>query len=196
MGRRFGLAANKIVGTGQAIQRHVTSETEMPLLLSRDELIPLLDLPKAIELIEDAHRQQAKGQIVPHAPYNITVGPSTMDCASFPARVLEPRARRRATRGRTAVWAAAIRCMRRCSMPIPASCYRSWDFHSARCELRRWSPSRPSIWRAKIRRSSGLFGVGRNAFGIIKGLQSVRPIKEIFVSSRDPERRKKFCAAR
>ena len=39
----------------------------------------------------------------------------------------------------------------------------------------------------------GLFGVGRNAFGIIKALQSVRPIKEIFVSSRDPERRKRFC---
>jgi ornithine cyclodeaminase/alanine dehydrogenase-like protein (mu-crystallin family) len=40
----------------------------------------------------------------------------------------------------------------------------------------------------------GLFGVGRNAFGILKGLLWVRPIKEIFVSSRDPERRKNFCA--
>ena len=32
----------------------------MPLLLSRDELKPLLDLDKAIELIEEAHRQQAQ----------------------------------------------------------------------------------------------------------------------------------------
>lgn len=39
----------------------------------------------------------------------------------------------------------------------------------------------------------GLFGVGRNALGILKALASVRPIKEIYVSSRDPERRKKFC---
>jgi alanine dehydrogenase len=39
----------------------------------------------------------------------------------------------------------------------------------------------------------GLFGVGRNAFGILKALLTVRPIKEIFVSSRDPQRRKKFC---
>jgi ornithine cyclodeaminase/alanine dehydrogenase-like protein (mu-crystallin family) len=39
----------------------------------------------------------------------------------------------------------------------------------------------------------GLFGVGRNAFGIIKALQSVRPINEIYVSSRDPDRRKIFC---
>ena len=36
----------------------------------------------------------------------------------------------------------------------------------------------------------GLFGVGRNAFGILQGLLTVRPIKEIFVSSRDPERQK------
>ena len=46
----------------------------MPLLLSRDELRPLLDLKKAIELIEDAHRQQVQGKIVPHAPYHIPVG--------------------------------------------------------------------------------------------------------------------------
>jgi hypothetical protein len=46
----------------------------MPLLLSRDELTPLLDLPKAIELIEEAHRQQVKGEIVPHAPYHLHVG--------------------------------------------------------------------------------------------------------------------------
>jgi ornithine cyclodeaminase/alanine dehydrogenase-like protein (mu-crystallin family) len=39
----------------------------------------------------------------------------------------------------------------------------------------------------------GLFGVGRNAFGILKAVLTVRPIKEIFVSSRDPQRRKKFC---
>jgi len=39
----------------------------------------------------------------------------------------------------------------------------------------------------------GLFGVGRNAFGILTALLSVRGIKEIFVSSRDPERRRKFC---
>ncbi len=49
----------------------------MPLLLSRDELKPLLDLDKAIELIEEAHKQQASGQIVPHAPYHIQVGGRT-----------------------------------------------------------------------------------------------------------------------
>src|SRR5215204_5317421 len=52
------------------------SELVMPLLLSRDELKPLLDLTKAIELIEDAHKQQAEGQVVPHAPYHVIVEPS------------------------------------------------------------------------------------------------------------------------
>jgi len=42
-------------------------------------------------------------------------------------------------------------------------------------------------------RRLGLFGVGRNAFGILKALLSVRPIQEIYVSSRDSERRRKFC---
>jgi hypothetical protein len=47
---------------------------KMPLLLNRDQLKPLLDLTKAIELIEDVHKQQANGEVVPHAPYHIPVG--------------------------------------------------------------------------------------------------------------------------
>src|SRR4029077_15428842 len=39
----------------------------------------------------------------------------------------------------------------------------------------------------------GLFGVGRNAFRILKALLTVRGLKEIFVCRRDPERRRKFC---
>jgi ornithine cyclodeaminase/alanine dehydrogenase-like protein (mu-crystallin family) len=42
-------------------------------------------------------------------------------------------------------------------------------------------------------RRLGLFGVGRNAIGILKAVLAIRSIKEIFVSSRDPERRRKFC---
>jgi hypothetical protein len=45
----------------------------MPLLLTRDEVWPLLDLPKAIELAEAAFHEQAQGQVVPHAPYHIPV---------------------------------------------------------------------------------------------------------------------------
>ena len=53
--------------------------------------------------------------------------------------------------------------------------------------------SRQNTWLGEDSQRLGLFGVGRNAFGILKGLFSVRPIREIYVSSRDPQRRAKFC---
>src|ERR1041385_3759329 len=45
----------------------------MPLLLTREETQPLLDLSKAIELTEAAHRDQAEGKATAHAPYHIHV---------------------------------------------------------------------------------------------------------------------------
>jgi ornithine cyclodeaminase/alanine dehydrogenase-like protein (mu-crystallin family) len=44
------------------------------LILSRVEVQPLLDLTKAMELTEAAFHEQARGQVVPHAPYHIHVG--------------------------------------------------------------------------------------------------------------------------
>jgi ornithine cyclodeaminase/alanine dehydrogenase-like protein (mu-crystallin family) len=46
----------------------------------------------------------------------------------------------------------------------------------------------------KDARTVGLFGVGRNALGLIKGIAAVRKISRVVVSSRDAERRKSFCA--
>src|SRR5438094_10418614 len=45
----------------------------MALILSREEIQPLLSLSKAIELTEEAFKQQARGEVVPHAPYHIAV---------------------------------------------------------------------------------------------------------------------------
>src|SRR5438445_13865077 len=45
----------------------------MALILSREEIQPLLSLSKAIELTEEAFKQQARGEVVPHAPYHIPV---------------------------------------------------------------------------------------------------------------------------
>jgi len=164
----------------------------MPLLLSRDELIPLLDLPKAIELIEEAHRQQAKGQIVPHAPYHIPVGEHS-GLRVVSGALLEPR--RVGVRlgpnsglgGGNKMYALLFdadsgELLSFMGFPFgtlgTAAVVAIAAQHMAREDSQRL----------------GLFGVGRNAFGILKGLISVRPIKEIFVSSRDPERRNKFCA--
>jgi ornithine cyclodeaminase/alanine dehydrogenase-like protein (mu-crystallin family) len=163
----------------------------MPLLLSRDELRPLLELGKAIELIEEAHRQQAKGQIVPHAPYHIPVGGHSglrvVSGAVLASRRVGVRLGPNSSMGggdkMYALLFDADTGELLAFMGFPFGTLRTAAVvgiaakHMARAESRRL----------------GLFGVGRNAFGILKALLAVRPIQEIFVSSRDPERRRKFC---
>jgi len=166
-------------------------DKRMPLLLSRDELKPLLDLAKAIQLIEDAHKQQANGQVVPHAPYHINVGGS----------------------GGLRVVSGAILRSRRVGVRLgPNSGLGGGGkmyallFDSESGELLSFmgfpfgtlrTAAVVAIAAKHMAREDserlGLFGVGRNAFGILKALLTVRGIKEIFVSSRDPQRQRKFC---
>ena len=163
----------------------------MLLLLSRDELKPLLDLNKAIELIENVHRQQANGQVVPHAPYHIPVG----------------------GRSGLRVVSGGVLGSRRVGVRLgPNSGLGGGDkmyallFDADSGELLSFMGFPFGTLRTAAvvaiaakhmaredARKLGLFGVGRNAFGILKALLTVRPIKEILVSSRDPQRRKKFC---
>ncbi|MBM4262296.1 MAG: ornithine cyclodeaminase family protein [Deltaproteobacteria bacterium] len=163
----------------------------MPLLLSRDELSPLLDLAKAIELIEDAHRQQAAGQLVPRAPYNLTVGPSkTLRIVS--GGVLKQR-RVGVRMGPNSGLGGGDKMY--CNL-FDADSGELLAFMGFPFGTLRTAAVVALAAKHMAREDSkklGLFGVGRNAFGIIKALQSVRPISEIYVSSRDPERRKKFC---
>jgi alanine dehydrogenase len=163
----------------------------MPLLLSRDELRPLLDLTKAIELIEHAHKQQASGLVVPHAPYHISIG---------------------AHKGLRIVSGALLGDQRVGVRMGPNSGLGGGDkmyallFDTESGELLSFmgfpfgtlrTAAVVAIAAKHMARQDskklGLFGVGRNAFGILKALLTVRPIKEMYVSSRDPERRKKFC---
>jgi len=163
----------------------------MPLLLSRDELKPLLGLSKAIELIEDVHRQQANGQVVPHAPYHISLG----------------------SHSGLRVVSGAVLASHRVGVRLgPNSGLGGGDkmyallFDTDTGELLSFMGFPFGTLRTAAvvaiaakhmaredSRKLGLFGVGRNAFGILKGLLTVRPIEEIVVSSRDPQRRKKFC---
>ena len=163
----------------------------MPLLLNRSELSPLLHLPKAIELIEEAHRQQAAGQIVPHAPYHIPVG-GRSGLRVVSGAVLE--SRRVGVRlgpnsglgGGDKMYALLFDTESGellAFMGFPFGTLRT----AAVVAIAAKHMAREDSQRL------GLFGVGRNAFGILKALMTVRPIQEIFVSSRDPERRKKFC---
>jgi len=164
----------------------------MPLLLNRDELKPLLDLPKAMELIEDAHRQQAAGQLVPRAPYNITVRPGKTLRIVSGAVLKQKRVGVRmgpnsGLGGGDKMYATLFDAE---SGALLA--FMGFPFGTLR------TAAVVAIAAKHMAREDskklGLFGVGRNAFGILKALQTVRPISEIYVSSRDPERRKKFCA--
>ncbi|MGE5216123.1 MAG: ornithine cyclodeaminase family protein [Chloroflexota bacterium] len=164
----------------------------MPLFLSRDELKPMLDLQQAIELIKAAHKQQADGKIVPHAPYHIPVGDrSGLRVVSGAVlgwrRVgvrLGPNSGLGGGNKMYALLFDADSGELLSFMGFPFGTLRTAAVvaiaakHMAREDARRL----------------GLFGVGRNALGILKGLLSVRSIDEIAVSSRDAERRKKFCA--
>jgi alanine dehydrogenase len=163
----------------------------MTLILSRDEIKSLLNLSKAIELTEDAFKQQANGQVVTHTPYHIPVG----------------------GRGALRVVSGAILGSRRVGVRMGASSglgggdrmYAAlFDTESGELLSFMGFPFGTLRTAAHVALAAkcmaredaqhlGLFGVGRNALGILKALASVRPIKEIYVSSRDPERRKKFC---
>ena len=165
----------------------------MALILSRDEIKSLLSLSKAIQLTEDAFRQQANGQVVAHAPYHIPVGGG----------------------GGLRVVSGALVGSRRVGVRLGPNVYMGsggdrmyaavFDSDSGALLSFMGFPFGTMRTAAHVAVAAkhmarddaerlGLFGVGRNALGILKGLLSVRPIKEIFVSSRDPARRKKFCA--
>jgi alanine dehydrogenase len=163
----------------------------MPLLLSRDELRPLLDLKKAIELIEEAHRQQAQGEIVPHAPYHLPVrghsGLRVVSGAALGSRRVGVRLGANSSLGGG---------NRMYALLFDTESGELLSFMGFPFGTLRTAAVVAIAAKYMAREDSqrlGLFGVGRNALGILKGLLAVRAIKEIFVSSRDPGRRQKFC---
>ena len=163
----------------------------MPLILSREEVRPLLNLPKAIELTQDAFRQQANGQVVAHAPYHIPVGGTgalrVVSGALLGSRRMGVRlGPNSGLGGGNKMYALLFDTDSGellSAMGFPFGTLRT----AAHVALAAKHMAREDTQRV------GLFGVGRNAIGIVKGLLSVRSIKEAFVSSRDPERRQKFC---
>ena len=163
----------------------------MPLLLSRDELKPLLDLTKAIELIENVHKQQVNGQVVPHAPYHVNVGLNKGLRVVSGAVLAERRVGVRLGPNSGLGGGDKMYALLFDSDSGELLSFMGFPFGTLR------TAAVVAIAAKYMAREDsqrlGLFGVGRNAFGILKALLTVRPIKEIFVSSRDPERRNKFC---
>ena len=164
----------------------------MPLILNREEVGPLLSLAKAIELTEEAFTQQANGQVVAHAPYHIPVGGAgalrVVSGALLGSRRVGVRlGPNNQLAGGNRMYAALFD-----TESGELLSFMGFPFGTLRTAAH-VAVAAKHLAREDARRL-GLFGVGRNALGILKGLLSVRPIKEIFVSSRDPQRRKNFCA--
>ena len=164
----------------------------MPLILSREEVGSLLDLSKAIELTEEAFAQQANGQVVAHAPYHLPVGGTAalrvVSGALLGSRRVGVRLGPNSYLGGGDQMYAALFDTESGELLS----FMGFPFGTLRTAAH-VAVAAKHLAREDARRL-GLFGVGRNALGILKGLLSVRPIKEIFVSSRDPQRRKNFCA--
>ncbi|HEY7163153.1 MAG TPA: ornithine cyclodeaminase family protein [Candidatus Binatia bacterium] len=165
----------------------------MSLILSRNELKSLLTLDKAIELTIDAFRQQANGQVVPHAPYHIPVnGQSALRVVSG-AMLGSRRVGIRVGPNSGLAGGNRMYAVLFDTETGDLLSFMGFPFGTLR------TAAHVALAAKYMAREDstklGLFGVGRNAIGIVKGLMSVRAIKEIVVSSRDPERRKNFCTA-
>jgi alanine dehydrogenase len=164
----------------------------LALILSRDEIGPLLSLAKAIELTEDAFKQQASGQVVPHAPYHIRVGGHSALRVVSGALLGSRRVGVRLGPNSGLAGGGRMYAILFDTESGKLLSFMGFPFGTLRTAAH-VALAAKHMAREDARRL-GLFGVGRNALGILKALTRVRPIKEVVVSSRDPERRKNFCA--
>jgi len=163
----------------------------MALLLTRQEIQPLLDLPKAIEITEAAFREQAEGQVTAHAPYHIHVGGEQALRVVSGALV---KSRRVGVRlGPNVQLSGGDRMY---AMLFDTESGNLLSFMGYPFGTLRTAATIALAARHMARedaRTVGLFGVGRNALGLLKGIAAVRKISKVVVSSRDAERRKSFC---
>ena len=143
----------------------------MPLLLSRDELKPLLDLDQSHRV--DRGCASTTSQWPDRAPCAVSYARRrrAKDCASFPARC-SSNAASACGWGPTADWAAAIKCTR---LLFDADSGELLSFMGFPFGTLRTAAVVAIAAKHMAREDSkklGLFGVGRNAFGILKALQT------------------------
>jgi ornithine cyclodeaminase/alanine dehydrogenase-like protein (mu-crystallin family) len=164
----------------------------MPLLLSREEIAPLLTLSKAIELTEDSFKQQASGEAVPHAPYHIPVGGHSALRVVSGALLGSRRVGVRLGPNSGLGGGEKMYALLFDTETGELLAFMGFPFGTVRTAAV-VAVAAKHMAREDAQRV-GLFGVGRNALGILKALATVRTLKEVFVSSRDEQRRRKFCA--
>lgn len=163
----------------------------MTLLLTREEIQPLLSLPKAIEITEAAFREQADGQVAAHAPYHIHVGDERALRIVSGALVKSQRVGARL--GPNAQLSGGDRMY---ALLFDGANGELLSFMGYPFGTLRTAATIALATRYLVREDAhtvGLFGVGRNALGLLKGIAAVRRISKVAVFSRDADRRKSFC---
>ncbi|HWP60616.1 MAG TPA: ornithine cyclodeaminase family protein [Candidatus Acidoferrales bacterium] len=163
----------------------------MPLLLTREEVRPLLDLAKAVELTEAAFHEQANGDVVPHAPYHIPFKTGgvlrVVSGALLGSRRAGVRLGPAQGLGGDRMYALLFDSVTGDLLSV-----MSYPFGTLRTAAHVALAAR-HMARADAQ-TVGLLGSGRNAFGLLEGILLMRKITRVTVFSRDPERRKAFCA--
>jgi alanine dehydrogenase len=163
----------------------------VPLLLTREELAPLMNLAKAVELTEAAFHEQARGHVVPHAPYHIHVGNG--GALRIVSGALLESQRMGVRLGPSAALGGGERMY---AVLFEATTgdllsFMGYPFGTVRTAA---NVALATKYMARgDARTVGLFGVGRNALGLLEGVCLMRKVSRIVVSSRDAERRKTFC---
>jgi alanine dehydrogenase len=163
----------------------------MPLLLTRQEVEPLIDLTKAIELTEDAFRQQSLGQAVAHAPYHLDLGgEKALRVVSGGLLGGQNKAVLRAGPsyglGGNRMYALLFDTDTGELLSV-----MGYPFGTLRTSSTIALAAR-HMARGDAKKA-GLFGIGRSSLHLLKGLFAVRPLRAVTVFNRDNERRKAFC---
>ena len=164
----------------------------MPLVLKSSELVSLIDMDKAIELIEEVVLEMTRDEVSVHAPYHLPVeggalrvvsaalrGSARMGLRFGPALALTPPSGLRdhvCTLYGTDGQILAV-------MGYPYSTLRTGA--TVAVAVKHMAPAGAT----KV----GLLGTGMNAISLLQGVMAVRDVAEVVVYSRNEERRAKFA---
>lgn len=170
----------------------------MTLLLKNKEILPLLAMPKAIEAVEGAFRQQGNRQVSEHAPFMVLAGGGkggmrvitgalqasghmvvSLGGGTGPTIGAPPPEARR----------GGIVCLT--DLAGNPLAVMSQAFGTLRTGAVVGLAAR-YLAKADSKRV-GLIGPGRNAYDVLRGVACVRPIESVRVFGRNPENREAFA---
>jgi alanine dehydrogenase len=159
----------------------------MTLMLKASEVGPLLDMAKAIALTEDVFAEHGRGQVEIHSPYHLFVRDGALRVVSGALRESGYMGVRCGpTQGPPEAHVALLYA--NAGQLLSVMGYPFGTLRTAATvavSLRRMA--RPDSRRL------GMIGTGANAAGLLKGAKAVCDVTEMFVYSRDAERRRRFC---